>query len=190
MNKIFLIGLFLIILPVVFAADSCRLNSECTWYAAGNAATNNVTITIYDFNSNILYNNQEMTLLANDIYFFTSNISVEGQVVGKAFFYNSTGLQGTSEESKNIYTEQSEEELNMIAEILNPFLIFLIGAILLFIGLKTDERDGYIYHIFAGIWWMGSSGALFFIGTWITAIFFILLGFVTTFSGLSKLGSR
>jgi hypothetical protein len=188
MNKLLLIGLFVLLMPMVFAADSCRVDDTCTWYAAGNGGTVNVSLTIYDSEGNILYNEVNMTPIGGYIYKLDTNITVEGQVVGKSFFYNSTGLQGTSEESKNIYQENAEVEFNMIAEILQPFLIFLIGALIFFLGTVTKEKDGYVYNIFSGIWWLGSAAYMIYTGTWITSIFFILLGFVTIMTGISKLG--
>lgn len=37
MNKLILIGFFLMMLPIVFAADSCRVDDTCTLYASESA---------------------------------------------------------------------------------------------------------------------------------------------------------
>ncbi|MFO7886820.1 MAG: hypothetical protein R6U59_00765 [Eubacteriales bacterium] len=191
MNKLLLfIGMCILITTAVSAADSCRVNEVCTWYAAGNSATNNVSLTIKDNTGTDVYTNVNMTNIGNNIYAFNSNITNTGQYVGIAQFYNSTGFQGTSEETKDIYTEEANTNLTMIAQVLQPFLIFLIGAVILLLGLFTKERDGFIYNIFAGTWWLGSSAYMLYSGTVITSIFYVMLGFVTIYFGISKLGAE
>jgi len=188
--KYILFLVMLLAIPGVFAADSCHVNNICTWYAVGNAATQNVSLTIIDSDGTQLYTDENMTLLTGNIYKFDSNITQTGQVVATSSFYNSTGLQGTSDESKNIYEDEANINLTMIAQVLQPFLIFIIGAVLLLLGLATKERDGYVYNIFAGIWWLGSAAFMFYTGTMITSIFFVMLGVVTVFFGISKLGEE
>jgi len=184
-----------LIIPVLmlllsFNVFACMVNEPCTWYSSFNETYDSVNITIYNPQGNVIFDNQEMLLIEDNNYRFISNITSKGQYFGIIKAYNTTDLLV----KKNIYYDVLEDEANinltMIAQVLQPFLIFIIGAVLLLLGLATKERDGYVYNIFAGIWWLGSAAFMFYTGTMITSIFFVMLGVVTVFFGISKLGEE
>ena len=78
------------------------------------------------------------------------------------------------------------EELDLLAEIYRQFFLFLIGAILIYLGYKSDKNNGFFWTIAGGVFWLGSAGVLFFVGNWINSVFYILLGLVAIFIGIGE----
>ena len=188
MKKILILGmLFILLLPLsVFAADGCVKGESCIWYAY------NVPSSLTDVNiSFVLPNiNQtqdfQMTSIDSTTYYYNSSFNLKGNVLGCVEASNSTTSQ-TSCESKEIYTNSATEELNMLAEILDPFLIFLVGILLMAVAMAGDSRSSYIFGIAAGIWYLASATQLVFSGVVITSVFFMLIGVAAIFISIGEI---
>jgi hypothetical protein len=169
LNYIWLIVLF--ILPISFASDSCIINETCYWYAYGTTGETGVNISFrYDNTSLGTY----PMIKSGSSYYYNFTYTGAGNVLGCASSYNSTSVINTNCESKN-YEYDVEGEFNMLGMILQPFLIFCIGAILFTLGINTRKRSGNFLVMSAGIWYLGYSGLMVYTGSYITAIFFVLV---------------
>ena len=191
MIKWTLLGLVLLFIPLAFASDGCIANDNCTWYAYGVTGTGvNISFTYPDGNTSSEY---EMVNVDTGIYLYTTTFNVTTNILGCAREYNSTATMNIACESKEIYADNSEtvlEEFNMLNEILLPFLIFLIGAILVYLGIKGEVQSSHIWTMSGGVWWLGSAAYMVFTGAIITSLFYVLLGIATIMIGISNLNEK
>jgi len=188
-NKMWIFVLLTLLLSLsVFAADGCSVNEICTyWSYSPTVIVTGANISIIDSNGNFLVNNQAMNQIDTKTYNFNYTHTVTENIIAITNFYNSTGFVGSAAESKEIYSNSATEELDMISDILQPFLIFLIGALLLFMSTIGKTSASAFYGIAGGIWFLGASTTIFFTGVSIESIFFMLIGVVAIFISIGEL---
>jgi len=167
-----------------FAADGCATNESCTWYVSG-ATGDGVNIS-FTYPNQTTTEEFAMISLGSGKYLYTTTFNIIGNVMGCARSYNVSDTIQTACESKEINYD-IQEEFNLLGSILQPFLIFLIGAMLVYLGLKGDTQSSHIWTLSGGIWWLGYAGVMVYSGQWITSLFYILLSIATMFIGVSNL---
>lgn len=189
MNKLKILGFVLLTVLMsisVYAADGCVQNQSCMWYAF-NVPTSytgaNITFTLPDTTQTAEFS---MTALDAETYYYNSSFAVIGNVLGCVKVYNSTDSV-TDCESKEIYINEASEELDMLAELLEPFIIFLVGILLLAMAYAGETRSAHIFGIAAGVWWLGSATVILFSGVLITSIFFMLIGVATVLISVGEI---
>lgn len=189
MNKLKILGFVLLTLLMsisVYATDGCVQNQSCMWYAF-NVPTSytgaNITFTLPDTTQTAEFS---MTALDAETYYYNSSFAVIGNVLGCVKVYNSTDSVKDCE-SKEIYINEASEELDMLAELLEPFIIFLVGILLLAMAYAGETRSAHIFGIAAGVWWLGSATVILFSGVLITSIFFMLIGVATVLISVGEI---
>lgn len=75
----------------------------------------------------------------------------------------------------------------MLAELLEPFIIFLVGILLLAMAYAGETRSAHIFGIAAGVWWLGSATVILFSGVLITSMFFMLIGVATVLISVGEI---
>lgn len=184
-TAIILTFLLLVTLPISFASN-CVVNETCTFYRE-NTNPSASTLQIFFILPNLTQTDfVDMTLLADDIYYYQYNFTETGNIL--ACIEEDGGGSSTYEcNRKYVFEHKASEELNVLAELLEPFIIFLVGVLLLVLAYSGESRSTYIFGIAAGIWWLASATVILFTGVVITSIFFMLLGIATVIISIGEI---
>jgi len=78
----------------------------------------------------------------------------------------------------------TEEGIDVLAEGIITFFIFLVGLLLIWFGSTSQKVSFNLFVIGGGIWWMGAAGLMLFNGVLLTSIFFVLLALSAIFVGI------
>jgi hypothetical protein len=171
--------------PFSFAADGCFIGENCTWYAYGVSGETGVNIS-FTFPNGSTSEDFSMVADGPGKYYYTTVHNLADNILGCATSFNSTSNIATSCESKQIYTNTSED-LDMIAEVLQPFLLAILGIALVVIGIYSTP----ILVIVGGIWFIGLASASFLgvVSVSIPAfgnLFFLMLGLLFVWLGIEE----
>jgi len=79
------------------------------------------------------------------------------------------------------------EDIDMILIIITPFILFLTGLLLVWLGYKSEEESGNFWHIAGGTFWLGSGSSLIWTGSITSGIFAILIGLFAILIGIINL---
>jgi len=175
-RALLILSVFLLSLSVAFAADGCYVGSPCTYYAyAAGGVSSDAYLSIFDWQGNSLIANENMNQINSETFALNYTHLNVGNFVAVVDFYNSTGLIGSGSESKEIVINTSEE-INMFAQILEPFLLFAIGLLIALLGQYLMNS---MFFIGSGVWFIGLAAAVFLGGVQVPILggaFFALLG--------------
>ena len=145
MNKILLIGLVILMLPLVFGADNCFMTEPCTFYVYNAEGELGVNITFYYPNETEI-GTFPMIQLDVGKYLYNMSFSNIGNIMSCAKAYNSTGYFAETCESKLIELRPSNIGGNASMSLSPLFMILgvgLVAALLLIIAFKLDKSHIY-----------------------------------------------
>ena len=117
---------------IVYGADGCTSNGECTWYAYGVSGEDGVNLS-FSYENGSTSGEFEMVSLGSGKYLYNATHNLTGNVLGCARSYNSSETIDTSCESKEIYYNGYDDVIGV--SVMNLFWIGVICILLVVLGV-------------------------------------------------------
>jgi hypothetical protein len=189
MNKLLLIGLVLLLIPLGFATDFAQVDKNFTIWADVTKdgvffPATNATITVIDPTNTIRLNDVEMDNYATGIFNLVYVFDQVGEWFGYVKFYNDTSMVAIA--SQSIIVREAED--NMIPE---KYIFLIIIAMMTFLAFYLKN---YAVLIASGIFFIVAPFVFNFnwgiLGGSFEYLIFILIGLAVLYQGISELMSN